>query len=295
MTQRSQTSKAMLLATAQEVAHRLRLVARGTSLRVRVPRRATQTNTDGWDSVIGDLGKDQPRLVVWLDKFAGYTERKFYAGFCSSDAARINGITEAVSKNLWPIRVITDQEIAGEKRVVLVDRVRRSEFNAPFYEDYPNGLKFYGVYNWACTTTDKVNSDFCNRAVAFFEDVARSLPNATSGDGQREVYPQCENRKWVTSHLHRERSGLLVAECKIRDGYRCQVCGLRFEDVYGKLGIEFAEAHHIVPLSKLSGTVKTGLEDLVTVCANCHRMLHRMSGHPDDVKNLRAIVRRDRK
>ena len=289
------TSKAMLLSTAKEVASRLKPRTDGTRLRIRIPRRATYTNTDGWDASIGDLGKNQAQLVVWLDKFAGYPERKFYAGFCSMDADQIKAITEAVSKSLWPIRVITDEEVDGEKRLVLADRLRRPEFNAPIYEDYPDGLKFYGIYDPTRTTNEKLNSHFWNRAAAFFEDVARALPNAKVGDAQREVYPQCENRKRVTSHVHRERSGLLVTECKIRDGYRCKVCGLHFDEDYGELGTEFAEAHHIVPLSKLSGMVKTSLEDLVTVCANCHRMLHRMSADPDDIRKLRAIVRKNRK
>jgi 5-methylcytosine-specific restriction protein A len=72
------------------------------------------------------------------------------------------------------------------------------------------------------------------------------------------------------------------------------VCDDRFEDLYGNLGVEFAEAHHIVPLSKLSGMVKTSLEDLMSVCANCHRMLHRMSGKPNDIARLRAIVQEQR-
>jgi predicted HNH restriction endonuclease len=49
-----------------------------------------------------------------------------------------------------------------------------------------------------------------------------------------------------------DRSRLLAIECKIRDNYGCQVCGLRFEDTYGRLGVGYAEAHHRVPLSQLS-------------------------------------------
>jgi predicted HNH restriction endonuclease len=113
---------------------------------------------------------------------------------------------------------------------------------------------------------------FCLRAVAFFEDVARSLPRATPEDDQRDVYPRCENRR-KASHLHRERSRLLATECKIQDKYVCQVCSHHSENPYGKIGREFAEAHHIIPLSQLRESVKTRLEDLATVCANCHRML----------------------
>jgi predicted HNH restriction endonuclease len=99
----------------------------------------------------------------------------------------------------------------------------------------------------------------------------------------------------VTSHLHRERSGYLAGERKRHDNYECLVCGLRFEDAYGKLGEGFAEAHHRVPLHSLTGKVKTRMEDLATVCANCHRMLHKMQGKRNDVEKLGAIVRRHKK
>jgi putative restriction endonuclease len=70
------------------------------------------------------------------------------------------------------------------------------------------------------------------------------------------------------------------------------VCSFRFTAVYGKLGNDFAEAHHITPLGKLRDGVKTRVEDLATVCANCHRMLHRMEGRRSDMGRLKAIVRR---
>jgi predicted HNH restriction endonuclease len=135
-----------------------------------------------------------------------------------------------------------------------------------------------------------VSPHFCTRAAAFFEDVARALPNAKAEEDQNDVYPRFENRKLVVSHLHRERSKLLAAECKIRDGYECRVCALRFEDTYGKLGSEFAEAHHLIPLSRLKENERTSLEDLATVCANCHRMLHKMRGVRGDLLKLKAIV-----
>jgi predicted HNH restriction endonuclease len=151
---------------------------------------------------------------------------------------------------------------------------------------------FYGIYDPTRETTERVNPHFCTRAVAFFEDVARAMPEAKTEDEEREVFPHFENRKTVASHLRRERSKLLAAECKIRDDYQCQVCGLRFEEAYGNLGREFAEAHHLVPLNKLRENVRTDLDDLTTVCANCHRMLHRMEGDSGDIQKLKAIFRR---
>jgi hypothetical protein len=67
---------------------------------------------------------------------------------------------------------------------------------------------------------------------------------------------------------------------------------MKFEKIFGeKIGKRFAEAHHLVPLSKLKHEIKTHLEDLITVCANCHRMLHKMNSERDDVQKLKRIVR----
>ena len=67
--------------------------------------------------------------------------------------------------------------------------------------------------------------------------------------------------------------------------------GMTFEQVWTAGGREFAEAHHIIPLSRLQGSIERTPEHLVTVCANCHRMLHHMSGQPGDLSILRKIVK----
>lgn len=287
---------AWLLATAKAIAFRLKADSKGTRIRIRIPCRAISTNTDGWRVTIGDLGKNQPRLEVWYDRFSGYPERKLYTCLWSpKDSKPILAITRQVSRKLWPIRIITPKEIDAERYFVLAKRLGRSEFNAPILEKYDGGNTFFGIYDQTRESGERVNPLFCNRAVAFFEDLARALPHSKNADEHRDVYPQIENRKSVVSHLTRERSRLLSTERKIKDDYKCQVCNMRFKDVYGiRLGQDCAEAHHLVPLNKLRENVKTRLEDLRTVCANCHRMLHRMDGKPDDIVKLRAIVRKHR-
>jgi len=184
-----------------------------------------------------------------------------------------------------------------ENDCILTDRLKRAEFNVPILEKYEEECVYYfGFYDPTRKSEDKINSYFCDRAVAFFEDVARAQPKATEQDEQREVYPQLENRQQVASHIRRERSRYLSTERKILDDYQCQVCGMRFEEVYGEaLGARYAEAHHLVPLGKLEGAVKTKIEDLRTVCANCHRMLHRMDGKRDDIAKLKATLDKHRK
>jgi 5-methylcytosine-specific restriction endonuclease McrA len=285
--------RSWLLSTAKAVAVALGRHASGTKLRVRSPKRAGVTNTDGWYAVVGDLGKGKPTLEIWFDRFTGYPDRKLFACFRSKERAPLMAITRRVSQKLWPVRVVNLNDTEDERFLFLKQRLARSEFNAPVLEKYAEGHTFYGIYDPTLLREVRVSPYFVNRAIAFFEDVARSLPSAKADDDANDVYPQVENRKHVVSHLQRERSRLLAIERKQMDGYKCQVCGFRFEQKYGrKLGHAFAEAHHVVPLSRLREGVRTRLEDLLTVCSNCHRMLHRMKGERGDISRLRSIIRR---
>ncbi len=62
-----------------------------------------------------------------------------------------------------------------------------------------------------------------------------------------------------------------------------------FNNIYGQeLASNFIEVHHIKPLSQHEGTVNPET-DLVPVCPNCHRMLHRYRNKTltiDELKNI---------
>lgn len=90
-----------------------------------------------------------------------------------------------------------------------------------------------------------------------------------------------EGKLFVRQHLTRERS-LAMRQRKI-DRVRaegrplsCAACGFDFEETYGERGEGYIECHHIVPLHT-AGERTTRLHDLVLVCSNCHRMIHRRS------------------
>lgn len=287
--------------TAEVIIEKLKLRSEGTSMRLRVPTGGHTTNTDGWTVKIGSLGKDQPELQIWYDRFSGYEERKLYACFFSKNRRSIKNLIKHISKDMYPVRNVSNRDIVEteikkkEIFMVLQERIGRHEFNAPILEEYESGDTFFGIFDPTRDTADEINQNFCNRAVAFFEDVARAMPSAKISDEQHEVYPRHENRLQVRSHIQRERNRLLANDRKVLDKYTCQICGMRFENVYGKeLGRDYAEAHHLVPLHKLKGVVKTNLDDLRTVCANCHRMLHRMEGKREDIDTLRKIVKSHR-
>ena len=88
-----------------------------------------------------------------------------------------------------------------------------------------------------------------------------------------------EGRLLIRRHLTRERDrGLrqrkLAQHLKTHSNLACATCGFDFQAAYGAHGAGYIECHHVVPLSEL-GETTTKLADLILICANCHRMIHR--------------------
>lgn len=89
-----------------------------------------------------------------------------------------------------------------------------------------------------------------------------------------------EGRLLFRSHVTRERNRMVVSQAKQRALRRhgklfCEVCGFDFKVKYGVLGENYIECHHTLPVSQLAPGAKTRIRDIVLVCSNCHRMLHR--------------------
>ena len=105
-----------------------------------------------------------------------------------------------------------------------------------------------------------------------------------------------EGRLLVRTHYERERNPALVRRKKevvfAKKGHlACEACGFDFEKIYGERGQGFIECHHTKPLHTLKSGSNTRLDDLVLLCANCHRMVHVTSPWltmPELVETLRG-------
>lgn len=101
-------------------------------------------------------------------------------------------------------------------------------------------------------------------------------------------------------HLVHERSPRLRAASREYwrhrlGALRCIACQFSFSDAYGATGDDFIELHHIRPLGSRLKTHRNTVADLIPLCSNCHRMVHRTVDNPIDLKGLRAIVRARRR
>mgnify|MGYP001216674918 CR=1 FL=1 len=96
-------------------------------------------------------------------------------------------------------------------------------------------------------------------------------------------------------HKFRERDQKIIRKkkeqiLKLFGKLECEGCGFDFKIKYGSRGDGFIECHHIKPVSEIKENEKTKLIDLIILCSNCHRMVHRSKPwlSPEELK---AIIR----
>ncbi|MGI4759880.1 MAG: MrcB family domain-containing protein [Janthinobacterium lividum] len=95
-------------------------------------------------------------------------------------------------------------------------------------------------------------------------------------------------KKQYAYHRRIERNSQGARLAKAHHGTTCQACCFNFEQQYGAMGADFIEAHHLRQLSQLEEGVAVAYNiatDFAVLCANCHRMIHRM----DDVSDLSGL------
>ena len=76
---------------------------------------------------------------------------------------------------------------------------------------------------------------------------------------------------------------------------KCKVCCFDFEEFYGEFGKDFIEIHHQKPVFQFDGedverTIEKALENVIPVCSNCHRMIHRRRDNPLSLSEIKEHV-----
>lgn len=104
-----------------------------------------------------------------------------------------------------------------------------------------------------------------------------------------------EGRLLTRIHAYKERDRKLAASAKkyykskFGGKLHCVACDLEPEELYDEFGDRCIESHHKVPIEELQPDSVTRVDDLVMVCASCHRVIH--SRKPcltvDEVRALR--------
>lgn len=169
-------------------------------------------------------------------------------------------------------------ETGSNPRIIVLDRKVAGEGSAT--------ARLLDESPWTVTKYDDSNGDF---------EIWRGLvprKEPSGRDIELEEFTEGEARKRFVTHRKREAQ---LRQRKIEQHKRenagnlfCEVpgCGFDFYSCYGATGKDYAQVHHLIPLSSApSAGFDVKLSDLAVVCANCHAMIHR-GGECRDLDSL---------
>jgi len=125
-------------------------------------------------------------------------------------------------------------------------------------------------------------------AVSIFVTLLPKPSNSYSNPEEVTGFPEGATTQVLVNKYERDprnRAAAISAH-----GYACLACGFDFKKTYGELGVDFIIVHHIVPVSQLGPDyVIDPTKDLVSLCANCHAMIHREEP-PLSLNQLKKII-----
>lgn len=108
---------------------------------------------------------------------------------------------------------------------------------------------------------------------------------------QRDAKPLSEGERKQRTYDAIERNGTARKICLNHYGYVCQACGLDFQKRFGSEFANIIDVHHLNPISKSSGSrMVDPLKDLIPLCPNCHRMIHKGTNEPLTLDELKQVL-----
>ena len=112
--------------------------------------------------------------------------------------------------------------------------------------------------------------------------ISDELPQKGSKEGRKTLY-------YATRYERDPNNRKRALEIH---GYTCAVCDFDFGTVYGDRGLGYIEIHHTKPLGQGSAEVYVNPQkDLVPLCANCHRIIHRFRDDVLSIDDLKKIIK----
>lgn len=112
---------------------------------------------------------------------------------------------------------------------------------------------------------------------------------------QEGVKKFVENEVFVRSSKLRE---IAIEHYTKNDDIFCDTCNFSFKQFYGDYGKGYIEIHHIKPIFKygdeeLEKTISDALNNVLPLCSNCHRIIHRNWRNPLEISQLNEMINKN--
>ena len=240
----------------------------------------------------------QPSMrKAWKAEFHEFLVESYKPSLVSADKVfqAINNVDNFIKKNNLGEKILRVKDIGVAeklKRTMLEYRsygmgatVSANDFKVIALEKYIAFLKSKSDATPSFVQSDDQQIDK--------EQTANATPSVVRSDDQQIDKEQTATEGIIkeVKYFRNQRNRTIRDQCAKRDNYTCQVCGFNFEKVYGERGKEFIEVHHKNPMANFDGKHEIELKDLISLCSNCHSMIH-YGGEFLDVDKLRSLMSR---
>lgn len=152
-------------------------------------------------------------------------------------------------------------------------------------------LKFNRTANYKKLFADKLKQEQTIATQQRENDTETNCIDNSMPEAENTVRTEGTVSQVCVTHYERNPEDRKRALAKY--GYKCQVCGMDFEKVYGEIGRQYIEVHHMYPVCNMGENYQFDPLDpergLVPLCSNCHSMIHR-GGITEDRDGLQVMV-----
>ena len=128
-----------------------------------------------------------------------------------------------------------------------------------------------------------IKKEVINKTPKMFDE------NATIYEGTQKI-----TQSKIYDRSIKLRTAAIIKYTDQNNHIKCNICCFDFEEFYGDYGKGFIEIHHQKPVFmfdelEIEQTIKTALNNVIPVCSNCHRIIHRIRP-PYLIKDIKDAV-----
>jgi 5-methylcytosine-specific restriction protein A len=178
--------------------------------------------------------------------------------------------------------LISNHEIDGNEIIVFY-RKKKNEF--PNY-----GFRYVGRFSYYSHTSSESTLK-PTRFILYPIDMLLDDDDKEMVVADSSYLPRMEGKERTRTQTYYERNPKLRNQAIKIHGTKCVICGFDFGKKYGPFGEGYIEIHHVIPHSSIKGEHEIDPQkDLVPVCSNCHRMIHKPRDSWLTVDEIKKLV-----
>lgn len=242
----------------------------------------------GYTSKIFKIKNIPGYIRIWLDNYANHKRPRISITYENKDLKYILSVSKKL-QNFDKLIIVDKSKIRSLKgsKWILQKPLLQKHLDKFLIESYGKE-NYLTVFLSDKITNRAYSNELISKISMYISLITRILISFSIENSNKETIT--ENDRKIDLHITRERKIKFKENAKYRDNYTCKICCFNANRKYGNVAFAALEVHHIQPLYHSNKIVKTTLNDLITLCSNCHSMLHKLGGTKQQIIRLKNII-----